>query len=129
MERLNILAQDTNRALKTLKKITEEPFSIIVRDAAIQRFEYSFEIFWNFTREFLRVKEGIVCNSPKSCFKEAFKVNLITEEETVLALEMTDDRNMTADTYHEEVAEEIYRRIKGYYSLMDNVSKKLSDIF
>jgi hypothetical protein len=52
MEKLNILAQDTNRALKTLKEITEEPFSIIVRDAAIQRFEYSFEIFWNFVRNF-----------------------------------------------------------------------------
>jgi hypothetical protein len=53
---------------------------------------------------------------------------LMTEEETVLALEMTDDRNMTAHTYHEEVAEEIYRKIKGYYSRMDNVSKKLGDI-
>ncbi|MBE0525173.1 MAG: nucleotidyltransferase substrate binding protein [Methanosarcinales archaeon] len=101
---------------------------MILLDAAIQRFEYSFEVFWKFTKEYLRVKEGIVCNSPKSCFKESFKVNLITEEETVLALEMTDDRNMTAHTYHEEVAEEIYGRIKGYYSLMDNVSKKLFEL-
>ena len=57
MEKLNILAHNTSRALDTLKEITEEPFSIIVRDAAIQRFEYIFEIFWKLIKEFLRVNE------------------------------------------------------------------------
>ncbi len=35
----------TEKALKTLKAITEEPYSVIVRDAAIQRFEYTSETF------------------------------------------------------------------------------------
>jgi hypothetical protein len=46
MEKLKIIAEETGRALTTLKEITEEPYSIIIRDASIQRFEYSFEIFW-----------------------------------------------------------------------------------
>jgi len=125
MEKLTIIAEDTKNALGTLKEITETSYTVIVRDATIQRFEYSFEIFWKFLKEHLRVKEGIICNSPKSCFREAFNVKLLTEDETVTALEMTDDRNLTAHTYHEEVAEEIYRKIKSYYTLMDKVFRNL----
>src|SRR3989304_6784386 len=117
MEKLRIVAEEAGRALKTLKEITDEPYSEIIRDASIQRFEYSFEIFWKLLKEYLREKEGIICESPKSCFREAFKVELLTEEETIKALEMTDDRNLTAHTYHEEVAMEIYQKIKGYYEL------------
>ena len=68
MEKLKLIADDAGKALRTLKEITEEKYSVIVRDAAIQRFEYSFEIFWKLVKEYLNVKEGIVCNSPKSCF-------------------------------------------------------------
>jgi len=125
MEKLTIIAEDTKNALGTLKEILETPYSVIVRDATIQRFEYSFEIFWKFLKENLRVKEGIICNSPKSCFREAFNVKLLIEEETITALEMTDDRNLTAHTYHEEVADEIYRKIKNYYKLMDKVYRNL----
>jgi len=129
MEKLKILGEDADRALKTLKEITEQPYSVIVRDAAIQRFEYSFEIFWKFLKEYLRYEEGLMCNSPKSCFREAFKVNLISEEETLKALEMTDDRNQTSHTYHEEVAQEIYRKIADYYIFMDTVCRKLGKNF
>ncbi len=125
MEKLTIIAEDTKRALETLKEIIATPYSIIVRDATIQRFKYSFEIFWKFVKEYLRVKEGVICHSPKSCFREAFNVKLLTEEETVTTLEMTDDRNLTSHTYHEEVAEEIYRKIKGYSELMDRVYQNL----
>ncbi len=121
MEKLKLIAVDTEKALRTLKEILDMPYSVIIRDAAIQRFEYSFEIFWKFIKEYLRVKEGIVCNSPKSCFREAFRMKLQTEEETIKALQMADDRNLTSHTYREEVAEEIYRKIKDYYKLMDRV--------
>lgn len=123
METLNFRIKTTQKALLTLKVITEEPYSIIVRDAAIQRFEYTFETFWKVVKGYLDVQEGIICNSPKSCFKEAFKVGLLSEEEAVEILEMVDDRNLTAHTYQEEVAEEIYHRIKDYWELMDEVCK------
>ncbi len=125
MEKMKLTAEDAGKALKTLKEIIDTPYSVIVRDAAIQRFEYSFEIFWKFLREYLRVREGIVCNSPKSCFREAFTVKLLTEEETIKALEMTDDRNLTSHTYREEVAEEIYARIEDYHKLMNKVYQTL----
>ena len=60
MERLELKYSDALKALNTLKDILREPFSVIVRDAAIQRFEYTFEAFWKFIREYLKEEEGII---------------------------------------------------------------------
>ena len=104
--------------MDTLDEILKEPFSVIVRDATIQRFEYTFEAVWKLCKTYLKEKEGIVCNSPKSCFKEIFSLGLLTEEEAEACLEMTDRRNDTSHTYKEEVAEVIYGRVKEYVVLM-----------
>jgi nucleotidyltransferase substrate binding protein (TIGR01987 family) len=99
----------------------QQPFSIIVRDAAIQRFEYTFEACWKFIKEYLKTKEGIISNSPKSCFREVFTVGIIKEDEAIKLLEMTDDRNMTSHTYKEEVAEIIYGKLEEYSRLIKDV--------
>ena len=124
MERLEIKYNDALRSLKTLEEILKEPFSIIVRDATIQRFEYTFEATWKFLKEYLKVKEGIISNSPKGCYREIFSLGFLTEEETVRCLEMTDRRNDTSHTYKEEVAQLIYSRIHEYSTLMQNLLKQ-----
>ncbi len=125
MERLKLRFKDAEKSLRTLKEILTEPFSIIIRDATIQRFEYTFESLWKFLKEYLRDKEGIIANSPKSCFREIFSLGFLTEEETVKYLEMTDKRNETSHTYKEEVADTIYRKVKDYSDLMEKLLKKL----
>ena len=119
MEKLKRRIDELGKALRTLKEISREPYSVVVRDAAIQRFEYTFEAFWKFLRDYLRETEGIRCNSPKSCFREALSAGLISEEQTMTCLEMTDDRNLTSHTYIEELAEQIYRKVEQYYKLME----------
>jgi nucleotidyltransferase substrate binding protein (TIGR01987 family) len=121
MEKLNLIIKTAEKALSTLQEITSTSYSRIVRDAAIKRFEYTFEVIWKLTKTYLEKNEGIIANSPKSCFKEAFKVSLIDEKESILALEMTDDRNMTSHIYHEELAEDIYKKIKQYFVLMNRI--------
>ncbi len=124
MERLEVRYEDAKRAIGTLIEIIHQPFSIIVRDAAIQRFEYTFEAFWKFIKDYLRIKEGVVCNSPKSCFRELFTISIIKEDETIKLLEMTDDRNMTSHTYKEEVAKIIYGKLKEYAELIEDVIER-----
>ncbi len=124
MERLEVRYKDAQRALGTLREILQQPFSIIIRDAAIQRFEYTFEAFWKFLKEYLRVKEGIICNSPKSCFREIFAVGMIKEDDTVKLLEMTDNRNMTSHTYREEIAQGIYNKLGDYRKLMEDIIER-----
>ncbi len=121
MERLTLRYNDARNALNTLKEILKEPFSIIVRDAAIQRFEYTFEAFWKFIKEYLKEKEGVISNSPKACFREIFSLGFSSEEETVQLQEMTDKRNDTSHTYKEQVAQNIYNKIEEYSLLMEKI--------
>jgi nucleotidyltransferase substrate binding protein (TIGR01987 family) len=116
--------KDAQGALNTLKEVLEEPFSIIVRDATIQRFEYTFEAFWKFIKEYLKEKEGVIGNSPKACFREIFSLGFSSEDETVQLQEMTDKRNDTPHTYKEEVAQSIYNKIREYALLMDRILNK-----
>lgn len=127
MEKLKLRAETATKALKTLEEIIELPYSTIIRDASIKRFEYSFDIFWKFIKDYLRVREGTECTSPKSCFREAFKVGILSEEETVKTLEMTDDRDLSTHTYDEEALVEIYQQIKDYWYLMDKVCRRVVD--
>ena len=126
MERLKLRHSDTVKAMDTLKEILDEPFSVIIRDATIQRFEYTFEALWKFLKEYLKEREGVICNSPKSCFREFFLLEMITEEETVKFLEMTDDRNMTSHTYKEEVSKVLYGKMLGHYILMEKLMEKIT---
>jgi len=125
VERLNLKYQDALRAIGTLKEILQEPFSVIIRDAAIQRFEFTFEALWKFLKEYLKEQEGLICNSPKACFRELFSLGLLNEPETIKLMEMTDDRNMTSHTYKEEVSQIIYSKLSEYFTairvLMDRI--------
>jgi nucleotidyltransferase substrate binding protein (TIGR01987 family) len=73
---------------------------------------------WKLLKEYLSYKEGIVCNSPKSCFREAFSVGILSEEETVSFIQMTDDRNLTSHTYDEGGADLLFGKVRGYYQLI-----------
>jgi nucleotidyltransferase substrate binding protein (TIGR01987 family) len=97
------------------------PFNIIVRDASIQRFEYSFESLWKLLKAYLGEHEGIICNSPKRCFRQALQVELLTVAETEACLTMTDDRNLTSHTYIEVVAEAIYAKLPTYLEVMNRL--------
>ena len=122
MERIKLKQEDAKRAIDTLTDILEETYSVIVRDATIQRFEYSFEALWKYCKEYLRENEGIAINSPKKCFRELFSLGLLSDEETVKCLEMTDRRNDTSHTYKEKVADDIFNIVKNEYA---NLMKQL----
>ena len=117
MEQLGERLRATRRALDTLAEALGMPFSVVVRDAAIQPFEYSFESLWKLLRAYLEVAEGIVSNSPKQCFREGLKVGLLAAEETERCLEMTDEGNLTSHAYIEAVAAVIFGKLPAYQGL------------
>jgi nucleotidyltransferase substrate binding protein (TIGR01987 family) len=118
VEELKERLHSCQRALATLDEAVNMPFSVIVRDASIQRFEYSFESLWKLLKTYLAQHEGIICNSPKRCFREALQVGLLSVEETETCLVMADDRNLTSHTYIEAVAEAIYRKLPSHLTVM-----------
>ena len=127
MERLELKLQDTHKALTSLKEILQEPYTIYIRDATIKRFEYTFEAFWKFLKEYLKVMKGTIVNFPKDCFREILLLGISTEEDIARLLEMTDSRNETTHTYKQEVANKIFVKIKGYAELMENILLKIPE--
>lgn len=102
MERLRERLEVARRALATLSELVgESDVSPIVRDAAIQRFEYSHEAVWKAAQRFLTVVEGIQTGSPKQTVRESRSVELLGSEAARTALAMADDRNLTVHTYNE----------------------------
>ena len=118
MERLTERLAIARRALGTLEELSREPFSKIVRDAAIQRFEYTFEAVWKAAQRYLDLMEGFEVGSPKTVFRTCLDAGLLDAAATRQALSMTDDRNLTAHTYNEELAVQIYSRIPNHLALM-----------
>jgi nucleotidyltransferase substrate binding protein (TIGR01987 family) len=120
MERLIERLQVARRALSTLQELTNKPeLSIVERDAAIQRFEYTFEAIWKTAQMFLSEVEGVTANSPKSAVRACWQAGLLSEENAQQALQMCETRNMTVHTYNETLALAVYRQINAYADLLD----------
>lgn len=94
-------------------------------DATIQRFEFTFELAWKFLKNYFS-ERGIELNYPKEVFKEAFNVNLISNED--VWIKMLQDRNMTSHTYDEKLADEIYLRIKLYVPELRRLLNNVVDV-
>jgi nucleotidyltransferase substrate binding protein (TIGR01987 family) len=91
----------------------------VIRDATIQRFEFTFEAIWKLAKEALYVQDGIDVGSPKAVIRASREVGMFTEEQAELALLMVDDRNLTVHTYNEGLAVEIFSHLPSYFSLME----------
>lgn len=116
MERLNQRLEMAQRALAEVA--AQDNVSALVRDAAIQRFEYSFEATWKALQLFLRKNEGIESGSPKGVFRAAFQAGILDDAQARLSLQMVDSRNLTVHTYNEALANDIYNRLPDYLALM-----------
>lgn len=114
-------------AVELAEKKKDTELYLFLRDSAIQRFEFTFEIFWKLVRTAVREFEGVECNSPKSCMRELFKNGYVGEEEVTQLFEMVDDRNLTAHTYNEELAEELFKKLKDYAELMNSVVGRIKN--
>lgn len=108
-----------DQVLRSFEGILEETLEDeITRDAAIQRFEYSFEAVWKTLQRYLRVQEGIQVGSPKGVVRSAFQVGLLNEEDTEKALLMVDDRNLTVHTYNRDLAISLTARLRDHAVVM-----------
>jgi nucleotidyltransferase substrate binding protein (TIGR01987 family) len=70
MKRLEQTENDFTNALKALEQAVSEATRDLEIDGAIQRFEFTYELFWKLLRAYLQ-EQGIIVNTPKECFKEA----------------------------------------------------------
>jgi nucleotidyltransferase substrate binding protein (TIGR01987 family) len=97
------------RAADSLARALEQPLNEFTRDAAIQRFEYTFELSWKMIRRCL-VQELGFSESPGMTRRELFRLaadqKLIQDPEAWFQFQ--EDRNRTAHMYSENIAKQVH---------------------
>lgn len=116
---LNSLNASLERLGEALLISEDQPLAV---DGTIQRFEFTFELFWKALQRLL-AEQGIAANSPKSVLQHAYRVGWLKDE--AAWLQMLDDRNLTSHTYREALARKIYSRIPTHEAAMREVVEKL----
>jgi len=110
-------------ALARLQDALIQSRSEWIRDAAIQRFEFTFELAWKTTMRVEQASGLESGTSPRQVIKVAFKADWIDDNE--LWLKMLDDRNRTSHTYNQMVAEEIFDRLPEYSDALSGLLARL----
>ena len=124
MKKSEVLIKIDNfeKGLNRLKEAVKRAKDDLDKDGVIQRFEFTVELLWKVLKAVLAY-QGIECYSPRSCIKEAFKANLIEDDEVIL--DMLEDRNKSSHIYSEVTSEEIFERIKRVYiNYLNNLNLK-----
>lgn len=103
-----------------MKPVTPE-----IRDASIQRFEYTYEALWKAAALYLREVHGLDAPSPKSVIRRSMEVGILSEQEAREAMTLANDRNLTVHTYNEDLANEIYSRLPDHSALMHTWLRRL----
>lgn len=108
-QKLKIKLEQFKKALLTLRDVLDQPKNEYIRDSAIKRFEYCFELFWKVLRIYFLTEKGEDYKSPKDAMRGLQVFKFLTPEQTEEALKMVDDRNLSVHTYDEFEIEQLYR--------------------
>ena len=128
-ERFTERQAEFKQAAARLSEATAAPEGDIVRDAVIQRFEFTFELAWKTLKLYLE-REGYECGGPRGTFKKAFSAGIIrSREEADLWFRMLEDRNLTVHAYDQALALRIYRNIaRDYAPLLSRMAESVQDL-
>ncbi|OGC06757.1 hypothetical protein A2230_01860 [candidate division WOR-1 bacterium RIFOXYA2_FULL_36_21] len=117
------LVSQYKKALLRLQDVMTKKKDEYIRDSAIQRFEFTYELAWKGMKAYLKEKGVIEINFPKDVIRTAFKAGLISDDP--LWLDMVDTRNQTSHLYKESMAEDVYSKIKKYLPLFEKLNETL----
>ena len=121
-----IIIEPFQKAVLKLEEILVMPKDEIVRDATVQRFEYSFELAYKMIKRFLKE----VYNHDDDIFvemlKNAAKVGLIDDYQSWQTFRQA--RNYTSHNYSENGADYSYRQAQIFAVYARILVRKLEEI-
>lgn len=124
-EKLHNRVRLLETALSRLEKALAQPLDEFVRDSAIQRFEFTFELLWKSLKTYAE-EAGVEVFSPRDSLRTGFQLGIIQDRQDWFR--MLEDRNLTSHTYNEATAESIYSHLRSYTPLvrsaMDELKKR-----
>ena len=125
MTELKSLIKDFKKANQRLKEAVLSRPTRMNKDATIQRFEFTFELAWKTIQAYIR-SQGLDCKSPKSCVREAGRLEIIENVEKWF--DFLNYRNLIAHTYNEKMADRIYRKATKFPKEIDDLLKRIKSL-
>jgi len=122
-DKLRNLLRLLDTALTRLEGALAQPVNEFVRDSAIQRFEFTFELFWKSLKTYAE-ESGVEVYSPRDSVRTAFQLGVIQEDPDWFR--MLEDRNLTSHTYNEATAERIYSHLPVYLHFIRQAQAELT---
>lgn len=115
-------------ALVSLEKALNKPADQddLVRDAVIQRFEFTFEICWKSLKRYFEFNNGLKEDNVKNLFREAGRQGLIASVEDWFAFQSA--RNLTSHTYSEAVAKQVFQTARQFSREARTLLEKLKKL-
>jgi len=118
---------------KALTRATGSPGDEELRDAAIQRFEYTYELCWKMVKRRTEVDAAVPADVDALSFpalmREAAERGLVTD--VTQWLEYREQRNITAHTYDAAKAQSVFETIRPFLadamSLLAELRKRNND--
>lgn len=102
-----------------------EPLNQLEQEGVIQRFEYTFKLAWKVLKDLL-FYEGFDVRSPRESIRQAFVAEYLNEDDTEVALDALEKRNLLTHTYEEETMLEALKLIEGQFQpMLDRLLKTL----
>ena len=105
------------KALQQLQSAVElrhqRTLSNLEKQGVIQVFEFTHELAWNVLKDYLQDQGNQNIKGSKDATREAFKVELIADGESWMA--MIQSRNISSHTYNEHIAEALVEAIVEQY--------------
>jgi nucleotidyltransferase substrate binding protein (TIGR01987 family) len=107
-----------NALIRLNEVLARDAADDIVRDAAIQRFEFTFEACWKAIKHQLATL-NVTTGSPRDVIEKAGQRGWIPNER--LWGRIIEDRNRTSHLYQEALARSIFERLSSYREEFERV--------
>lgn len=114
---------------KAVDRAAEVPEDAELRDAVIQRFEYTYELAWKMIKRQLEAEAAVPAEidmlSFRSLMREAAEKGMIQSFEPWLVYR--DQRNITSHTYNQEKAKSVFETAKEFLPVAQRLLFDLRD--
>lgn len=126
-QRFNSFLKDFSQLESAVVLSDERDLSDLEEQGMIQAFEYTHELAWKMTKDFLEEKGNNELFGSKDTSRLAFKLGIIENGE--VWMEMIKSRNLTSHTYNQDTAKTIVFDIKSrYFSEFEKIKIKLESL-
>src|SRR5690606_4271545 len=112
----------------SLADVLAQPENEYIRDAAIHRFKYTYELAWKMIRRHLDWigESETVRMSRKDLFRRAAHIGLISDAEPWFMYNQA--RNESSHTYNRAVAEKVFEQAQKFYPDVQELAGNLEQI-